>query len=502
MRSTLALLFFSTTSFLSAQGGLVYEGPQHFTRHPIAWSVRAADLDGDGDLDLLFGETMLSKMAIGINDGMGRFPFPHVPLNAPTAGMLAFGDAAPGDLDGDADLDIVTVWLWVNGQAATSSGTPTVFENQNGKFSISSKFQLPAIKSDMRRLHIVDIDKDGDADIIVGCGSFGGGGPAQPSFLLLNDGKGRFSVSTSFPNTPTRVAGIQVLDMDADGHLDIVFANGYPSTIQEDMVLFGDQYGGFTVVNLGSEREIAHCCAVADLDRDGRPDVVVGNWSAPARIYWNDGNRNFSTTQLPRTLSDTNGIAIVDIDRDGWMDIVASGSPLYSIPKPINLTVFRNLSGRKFTDATAALMIGSAKTIIQSATCGDFDGDGDDDVVLSPRNMVRNHYSQLHGQAKASRDAPYRLDISAPASSVMNLAVGAVRKTLPIPGWGTLHLDPASMLILPQIFVQQNNAASMVFNVPNDPRLVNLDVFFQGLRTTLKPRVEQHLTNLFGVKVQ
>ncbi len=99
-------------------------------------------------------------------------------------------------------------------------------------------------------------------------------------------------------------------------------------------------------------------------------------------------------------------------------------------------------------------------------------------------HMIRNHYSQLYGQAKASRGAPYRLEISAPTGSVVTLAVGVVRKKLPIPGWGTLRLDPTSMVILPSLTVQQNNAASVAFNVPNDPKLMGLDVFFQGLCTS------------------
>ena len=48
----------------------------------------------------------------------------------------------------------------------------------------------------------------------------------------------------------------------------------------------------------------------------------------------------------------------------------------------------------------------------------------------------------------------------------MTLAVGVVRKKLPIPGWGTLRLDPTSVVILPNLTVQQNHAVSVVFTVP------------------------------------
>jgi hypothetical protein len=66
---------------------------------------------------------------------------------------------------------------------------------------------------------------------------------------------------------------------------------------------------------------------VADVNGDGKPDIVVGNVEAPTAVYFNDGSgRTFHATQIGDNKGTVYGFAIADVDRDGVMDIAAARS--------------------------------------------------------------------------------------------------------------------------------------------------------------------------------
>ncbi len=212
---------------------LTNDGTSRFTRSPIpaapqfnADLTAFADLDGDGDLDLLVG----GPRAL-LNDGSGNF--------------TSLGSAAPvfqrteraGDMDGDGDLDCVLV-----AGVSTVSYRPEIWWNDgSGRFGNPTALQPSGGMLVDFGLELLDFDDDGDLDVGVNTTDASGALRNEP---LLNDGSGRFSPGPPGHHTARTLAGTQV-DVDGDGDLDFV---------AEEVILNRDvQLSAPQVARLGAE---------------------------------------------------------------------------------------------------------------------------------------------------------------------------------------------------------------------------------------------------------
>ena len=123
------------------------------------------------------------------------------------------------------------------------------------------------------------------------------------------------------PNDKT--ASIGVGDIDNDGDIDAVVANGrhWP---EQNRVFYNNGFGMFTVSRpLDDISETSYATELADFDGDGDLDVAVGNDMAPSAIYINDGNGIFKRgANFGKTYSPTRNLTTADIDKDGDIDII------------------------------------------------------------------------------------------------------------------------------------------------------------------------------------
>lgn len=213
---------------------------------------------------------------------------------------------------------------------------------------------------------IADMNADGTNDIVLT-------GESQQLLILLGDGKGNFRQGAR------AAAGVQpsafaIADLDGDGLRDVVIANHDTDHLT---LLFGTKQGAFT------KREIRvhsvphpHTIAVADTDNDKRPDLIfdswgenrlmivrgAGSWSAPAvpvevgrKPYWNCVSADLNADGKPDLIAPNAGLGTVSIllGQGNNQFRHAPGSPMAAGPGP-------------FTIAT-----------------GDFDGDGDLDIAVA-----------------------------------------------------------------------------------------------------------------------
>ena len=215
-----------------------------------------------------------------------------------------------------------------------------------------------------------DIDRDGDLDIVLAKGRHW---PLQ-DMLLRNDGLGNFTAAP-LRGEADRTYSAALADLDGDGDLDIVSSNDRPD---DKLVYLNDGTGHFRVAStFGAPEWSTRYVTVAELNGDGRPDLIVANRggraSTPSFVCLNDGGGAFPTCQPIATQSATIIVA-ADLDQDGAVDLFVphrdGGRNL----------IFWNEGKGAFNDPPTVL--GPDRSRIRAAAAADIDGDGSTDLVV------------------------------------------------------------------------------------------------------------------------
>ena len=178
-----------------------------------------------------------------------------------------------------------------------------------------------------------DADSDGDLDLYV---ASGGGGDVASAILLqdrlyINDGAGQFVKSENLPTMPSSTKEILPIDMDNDGDYDLLVGGrnnpgAYPSKMQS--YLLRNDNGKFTDV-MTDEMQAAlpgmiTGISIADVNGDNKIDLmVVGEWSAP-KLFTGSGS-NFKPVDI-KSFANLSGwwqsVVTIDLDRDGDLDFI------------------------------------------------------------------------------------------------------------------------------------------------------------------------------------
>lgn len=198
--------------------------------------VVSGDMNGDGHLDLVVGRVVSDS--IFLNDGAGNFDDPDNEILFNTADPLDPDHFALGDLDGDGDLDAIG---WHKG--ITDRDNALFLNDGMGNFAPRSSF--PGGNSNVRDVAIADLNGDGALDVVLGRRQ---PGPAQSSIVFNANTAASppsFSAEQNFGPGTDQTSALATGDVDGDGDLDIVAANGESGSGQVTTIYLNDGSGGF-----------------------------------------------------------------------------------------------------------------------------------------------------------------------------------------------------------------------------------------------------------------
>ncbi|MFC1707357.1 YncE family protein [Planctomycetota bacterium] len=386
--NTLTIFKQSPGGFLPIQGEVIIPNDTSVFLRPRA--LELGDVDGDGDLDIVSMNYNSETLTV-FRQSSSAFPdaFPDTPsttIKPDDSYVFWYPSAlALGDIDGDGDLDIVS--------ANRNSCSLTVFKQSSGTFPNTPSATIkPGTGSLLwpEALGVGDVDADGDLDIV-------SASPDSDTLRVFKQSSG------GFPNTPRVIIkpdnssvleyprALGLGDIDGDGDLDIVSANHRSNTL----TIFKQSSGGFpntpnTTIKPDdtADFEFPWAVCLGDIDGDGDLDIVSANRDSDTLAVFKQSSGAFpntpSATIKPNDVAVFNAphaVALGDVDGDGDLDIVSANPS--SSPYLGSLTVFvQDQNG--FVDTPSEIIQPTNTSDFDDpwAVClGDIDGDGDLDIV-------------------------------------------------------------------------------------------------------------------------
>ncbi|MCB9891587.1 MAG: VCBS repeat-containing protein [Planctomycetes bacterium] len=339
----------------------------------------AGDVDGDGDVDIVYfawiGQDTSAKLLL--NDGKGGFQPSTVALPSfDRVTSLAFGD-----VDGDRDLDL---FLGRGNGHVSGPGVSNMLLLGDGLGHFVAARSFPADLDNTTAAVFIDVDRDGDLDLIAG-NSAVYLGPGPQNTLYLGDGKGGFvfAPNGSLPADSLAEAGIATGDVNGDGYVDFVVSNqaGTSSTLRAAHLFVGNGNGQFSEIPIDVATGLGTDVALADVDKDGDLDLLVSRAgkATGVQLYVGDGKGGFTIggTGFEDELAQCTSIATGDVDGNGVLDFVAGNDGDRS-------RLYLGLGGLRWLDATQPIRIGSGTIWITQWTgfeLHDLDGDGNLDLL-------------------------------------------------------------------------------------------------------------------------
>lgn len=412
-------------------------------------SVIPADLDGDGDLDLIFPDGSSNNPAWLQNDGDGGF------VERQLYSQWFFKYVEVVDFDKDGDMDVVYLasvtdeFGWLQNQ-----GDETFV-----KHLVDNQLSTP------QDFSVVDYDQDGDKDLIL-VDNF-------DDVLLYyeNDGEQTFAKQTLASDVDASL--LEVADLDHDGDVDFV--------VNDDGLSWYEQTAtGLTQHSIATA--VHYVVELFDVDSDGSLDIVAGE---VFKVSWyeNDGAGAFSSHLLLNNVTGVSAVEFSDFDGDGDMDGIAKGENTNG-----NLSWLENDGAQNFQVRLLSNEAGS----ISELTTADLDGDGDLDVVSSGFHGVAwfenvngvlltiealsppaggamvsptQNLSIRFDQAIQTQAGAVTIHLASDDSVVETIDITSANVTVDI---DTLIIDPVNDLALDTTYYVRLDSAA-VKNLPGDP---------------------------------
>jgi gliding motility-associated-like protein len=314
--------------------------------------ITSADLDGDGDVDIL------ASSGYTLNDGSGNF-------STRIALAQTGSEYTVADLNKDTHPDIIA-----NDNNQNTPNTRILLGDGAGAFTLLAKFETNGYALG---LEVADVNNDSNLDV-VGIGAWGGVPFAD---VLLGDGTGYFTNAPIKYPTVTDPRDLVKGDFNEDGKIDIAIS--YASNIVS--IFLGQGNGRFAKTSTNyTTGALPQYILALDYNKDNHLDLVTLNWTgASVTVFTGAGDGTFNLlSTIPVTALSGSRMTVADFNNDTFIDIAVSG---YTN----NLISILTGTGSGFNTPTTI----PTSENISEIKAADFTGDGNQDIIASFNNINR-----------------------------------------------------------------------------------------------------------------
>jgi hypothetical protein len=336
-------------------------------------AIVAADFNNDGNIDLAVADGALDQVSIYYGNGQGAFtPGPVLKVSGSPTALIA------GDFNNDGYMGLA---VGCSPGTVNTGTTITVFTNNAGIFSLGQTTTVftGALANEPIALTTGDFNKDGDLDLAAT--EYSGNSVA----ILLGQGNGTFAapVPYSVDNNPTSIVAA---DFNGDGNLDLAVAdsdtitNSDNSTSSINVITFlsGNGDGTFTIAARQQlPTTAADVLTTADLNNDGKPDLIVASVDSTGAAYVNGGKFQFTESANFALAGPGTSVAAADFNFDGDTDVVVANG---AASNNSNTVTIATGAGDGTFSTFASAPTGQEPVAV---AVGDFNNDGKPDLAVA-----------------------------------------------------------------------------------------------------------------------
>src|SRR3989441_5164964 len=303
-------------------------------------SLAVADVNGDGKPDVVVANQCASSDCtngtVGVLFGKGNSTFGRV-VSYESGGYQASW-VAVADVSGDGRPDLLVANQCASSNNCANGTIGVLLQNADGSFQTAVSY--PSGGYYAYSLGVSDVNGDGKPDLVVANQCATNSSCANGIVgVLLGNGDGTFQPALAFSSGGKFAFSVAIADVNGDGKPDLLIANEYASTANQSTgtvaVLLGNGDGTFQpAVTYGSGGQYFYTVAIADVNGDGRPDLLLANQCAiggctggTLGVLLGNGDGTFQPAVISSIPQASGGqqLAIADFDGNGTLD-VASGA--------------------------------------------------------------------------------------------------------------------------------------------------------------------------------